>query len=81
MLESQKLVGSGPVQPVRWLRLCFRVISPQRTNASAEVIEFARDSKSNQAVLYYWMVYTTFSITGIFMYLYLFRDSLEASYH
>ena len=22
MLESQKLVGSGPVQPVRWLRLC-----------------------------------------------------------
>ena len=24
MLESQKLVGSGPVQPVRWLRLCMR---------------------------------------------------------
>ena len=22
MLDSQKLVGSGPVQPVRWLRLC-----------------------------------------------------------
>ena len=21
MLDSQKLVGSGPVQPVRWLRL------------------------------------------------------------
>ena len=25
MLESQKLVGSGPVQPVRWLRLCLGV--------------------------------------------------------
>ena len=27
MLESQKLVGSGPVQPVRWLRLCDTVYS------------------------------------------------------
>ena len=27
MLDSQKLVGSGPVQPVRWLRLCPQRIS------------------------------------------------------
>ena len=26
MLESQKLVGSWPVQPMRWLRLCIQCI-------------------------------------------------------
>ena len=27
MLDSQKLVGSGPVQPVRWLRLYLAYLS------------------------------------------------------
>ena len=34
MLDSQKLVGSGPVQPVRWLRLCTSYLKHLAFHAS-----------------------------------------------
>ena len=46
MLESQKLVGSGPVQPVRWLRLCIQLL---KTISKKE--ENSKQIKTNQSQL------------------------------
>ena len=59
MLESQKLVGSGPVQPVRWLRLWLMDRLRSVLNASARLIYASRRTKHVTPLLcdLHWLCY------------------------